>query len=407
MIQALARAGFACHKRAGYGRKKQALTGWFRPGGETVTPCPRSAVVIGAGVAGAATAHALASRGIAVQVLERGPTPASGASGNPAAVFRPVLSRDDNASTRLTRAAFLHNLRAWRGLPALEWAQCGVVQMPRDAASATRTRELIEQAGLPPALACWLTGDEARSLANWPLAHPGVHFPLAGWVVPGSLCAAWLAQPGIQARMGAHVASLVESTAGWQVCDDSGAVLAEAGMVVLANAADALRLVPEQGWPLHCVRGQVSCLPAGSLPGLHRVIAREGYVVPGHIPLVGATYEHDDLDLTPREASHAANLARLEAILPGAGAGLSARILDGRAALRATLPDRLPLLGAVEGRAGVFVAAGYASRGVVWAGVLGEALACLATGEPWPLERDLMRAISPSRFGHKATRGKT
>jgi tRNA 5-methylaminomethyl-2-thiouridine biosynthesis bifunctional protein len=74
--------------------------------------------------------------------------------------------------------------------------------------------------------------------------------------------------------------------------------------------------------------------------------------------------------------------------------------VSGRASLRATLPDRLPLLGPAAGQPGLHVAAGYASRGVVWAGLLGEALADLMTGQPLPLEADLMRAIAPGRFRH-------
>jgi tRNA 5-methylaminomethyl-2-thiouridine biosynthesis bifunctional protein len=46
----------------------------------------------------------------------------------------------------------------------------------------------------------------------------------------------------------------------------------------------------------------------------------------------------------------------------------------------------------------LYVAAGYASRGVVWAGLLGEALADRMTGQPVPLENELMRAIDPQRF---------
>jgi tRNA 5-methylaminomethyl-2-thiouridine biosynthesis bifunctional protein len=46
----------------------------------------------------------------------------------------------------------------------------------------------------------------------------------------------------------------------------------------------------------------------------------------------------------------------------------------------------------------MYVAAGYASRGVVWAGLLGEALADLMTQHPLPLEADLMQAIAPARF---------
>jgi len=58
----------------------------------------------------------------------------------------------------------------------------------------------------------------------------------------------------------------------------------------------------------------------------------------------------------------------------------------------------LPMVGAVGGQAGLYVAAGYASRGVVWAGLLGEALADQMTQQPWPLEAGLMRAIAPGRF---------
>jgi tRNA 5-methylaminomethyl-2-thiouridine biosynthesis bifunctional protein len=72
--------------------------------------------------------------------------------------------------------------------------------------------------------------------------------------------------------------------------------------------------------------------------------------------------------------------------------------VSGRASLRATLPDRLPIVGAVSGQSGLYVAAGYASRGVVWAGLLGEALADRMTQQPAPLEAELMQAIAPDRF---------
>jgi tRNA 5-methylaminomethyl-2-thiouridine biosynthesis bifunctional protein len=55
-------------------------------------------------------------------------------------------------------------------------------------------------------------------------------------------------------------------------------------------------------------------------------------------------------------------------------------------------------VGALDQQPGRYVAAGYASRGVVWAGLLGEALADLMTRQPVPLEADLMRAIAPDRF---------
>jgi len=360
---------------------------------------PRHVAVIGAGVAGAAVAHALAQGGITVTVLERAAAPAQAASGNPVAVFRPVISRDDNSATRLTRAAFLHDLRTWNALEGIEWARCGVLHLARDADAAAKQQQALANSALPADFARWVDWAEARELANWPVDAPGVYYPTAGWVVPASLCRAWLDHPAIQLKTGCAVARLQAVASGWQLLGDDGAVLAEADAVVLANARDALNLVPDQNWPLNTVRGQITQLPPGSLLEISRVIAREGYVAPcGGRLLVGATYEHDDDDTVPRSASDRTNLARLEAILPGAGEGFDADAVSGRASLRATLPDRLPMVGAVDGHPGLFVAAGYASRGVVWAGLLGEALADLMTGRPLPLEADLMRAIAPGRF---------
>jgi tRNA 5-methylaminomethyl-2-thiouridine biosynthesis bifunctional protein len=399
--QGLEQAGFVCEKRAGYGRKQHCLTARFA--GETdrvETAIPRHVVVIGAGVAGSATAHALAQRGIAVTVLERAAAVGQGASGNPVAVFRPMLSRDDNRASRLTRAAFLHNLRAWAALgEQVEWSRCGVLHLPKDDMVAAKLQQALANAAPPAEFARWVEQDEACELANWPVDAPGLFFPQAGWVVPGSLCRAWLDHPLIQLRTDCSVARLQAVAHGWQVLDADDSVMIEADAIVLANACDVLKLSPEQTWPLHTERGQITQLPVGSLPEIRRVIAREGYVAPGPAqPLVGATYEHDDEDTTPRRESDLANLARLEAILPGAGKRFDVEAVSGRASLRALLPDRLPIVGAVNGQAGLHVAAGYASRGVVWAGLLGEALADHMTGQPMPLEMELMRIIAPGRY---------
>jgi tRNA 5-methylaminomethyl-2-thiouridine biosynthesis bifunctional protein len=399
--EGLARAGFACEKRKGFGRKRSCLTA--RYAGETgraAPVVPKHVAVIGAGVAGAALAHALAQRGVAVSMLERGAELGSGASGNPVAVYRPMLSRDDNRASRLTRAAFLHDLRAWPALgERVEWSRCGVLHLPKDEVAAAKQQQALTNTAPPAEYARWVELGEARELANWQVTAPGLFFPAAGWVAPGSLCHAWLDHPAIQLRTGCTAARVQAVSTGWQVLDGEDAVLVEADAVVLANARDVLGLVPDQTWPLHTERGQITQLPIGSLPEIQRVIAREGYVAPGLVqPLVGATYEHDDEDTSPRRASDLANLARLEAILPGAGERFLVDAVSGRASLRALLPDRLPMVGAVSGQAGLYVATGYASRGVVWAGLLGEALADQMTGQPLPLELELMRVIAPDRF---------
>ena len=70
--------------------------------------------MIGAGLAGCAAAERLCARGWEVTLVERHAEPAGEASGNLAGIFMPLLSRDDNIPTRLTRAAYLYALRHWQ-----------------------------------------------------------------------------------------------------------------------------------------------------------------------------------------------------------------------------------------------------------------------------------------------------
>jgi tRNA 5-methylaminomethyl-2-thiouridine biosynthesis bifunctional protein len=399
--QGLERAGFVCDKRMGYGSKRYNLRARISGSANRLErAAPRNVAVIGAGVAGAAVAHALAQRGVAVTVLERADAPAQAASGNPVAVFRPVISRDDNRSTRFTRAAFLHAMHVWPALGTkLKWSACGVLHLARDEEVALKQQQALAETTPPADYARWVKQEEARELANWPVDAPGVYYPTAGWVEPGSLCLAWLDHPAIRLNTSCAVSRVQTHAGRWQLLDDDGGVMVEADAVVLANAFDALNLATDANWPLEIVRGQVSRLPPGSLSEIRRVIAREGYIAPGSgQPVIGATYENNDDDITPRRSSDQANLERLEAILPGVSTRTSVDDLKGRASLRATMPDRLPIVGAVAGETGLYVAAGYASRGMVWAGLLGEALADRITGQPCPLEADLMRAIAPERY---------
>ena len=101
-------------------------------------PCPtpadlpaaseRRVTIVGAGIAGAGTARALAERGWHVQVLDAGATPAAGASGLPVGVLAPHTSYDDSGVSRLSRAGLrcmlhtLHNLLT----EGVDWGATGV-----------------------------------------------------------------------------------------------------------------------------------------------------------------------------------------------------------------------------------------------------------------------------------------
>jgi tRNA 5-methylaminomethyl-2-thiouridine biosynthesis bifunctional protein len=53
---------------------------------------------------------------------------------------------------------------------------------------------------------------------------------------------------------------------------------------------------------------------------------------------------------------------------------------------------------------GLYAAFAYGSRGLTWASLAAEVLACELDGEPAPLERTLLDAIDPGRFAMKHLR---
>jgi tRNA 5-methylaminomethyl-2-thiouridine biosynthesis bifunctional protein len=408
----LAAAGFAVEKRPGFGRKNEMLVARLRPRRERPapsTPAARRALVVGAGIAGAAVCERLAARGWQIALLERHAEPAAEASGNPAGAFHPVMSADDNLAARLSRAAFGEALRRWRALPAIEWSACGLLQLAEDEAQATSQRRAIDALSPPENWARLLSADEASEVAGRRVAAGGLCYPQAGWVNPGSATRALLerARAHLSLRFGAEVASLERSGGEWIARDAEGKPIAAAPVAILANAGEAVRLAPQPHVALRRVRGQITLVPA--IAGLKAVVLRAGMVLPGvrGRSLVGSTYDPGDEEPRPRAESNAANLERLERIVPGAAAGLDPVRLEARVGFRASARDRMPLVGALApdgGATGLYGAFAYGSRGYLWAPLCAELLASLIEAEPLPLERALAAALDPRRFALRAAR---
>jgi tRNA 5-methylaminomethyl-2-thiouridine biosynthesis bifunctional protein len=391
-----------------------------------VTPTPeRRALVIGAGLAGASAAWRLCARGWQVSLLERHPRPAMEASGNLAGIFMPLVSRDDNIPTRLTRAAYLYALRAWGQLGgiggAIEGQACGVLQLARDPEHAAVSRAIAAEGKLPPEFARWLEAEAAQDLLGLPAPDGGWLFPQGGWARPGSVCETMLAAcgEGVRQRFGVGSVTLERAGEEWIAHGADGAELGRAPTVVLANGAGALQLPQAAALPIALLRGQVSHLDAGLAPALPVVLCREAYLTPAANGTVcaGATY---DLDGDPqlRAASHEENLARMRALVSDPQAALGAPLL-GRVGFRCVAPDRLPLVGRLPDFAsagaterlrdvprhpGLHALLGYASRGLIWAPLAAELLAAQLEGEPLPLETSLVDALDPARFVLRARR---
>ncbi len=432
-------AGFAVVRVKGFGHKREMLAGpfqaepvqrptpWFaRP---TLTTGERQAVVIGAGLAGCATAASLAARGWRVTLLERHDDIAREASGNPQGVLYLKLSAHGTALSRLIVAGFGHTRRLLECLQrGQDWDACGVLQLAFDSKEAERQSKLA--AAFPNDLLHSLSQAEAEDRAGIGLPAGGLFYPDAGWVHPPALCRQLVQHPLIELRPYQEALSLSRQDDRWCVEGQNG-VLAKASVLVLACAAEIGRLLPDATLPLKRIRGQISRLPASDTSrALRTVVCAEGYVAPpreGEHTL-GASFDFHSDDLAPSVAEHAGNLELLREISTDLAERLDAQTLDpatlqGRAAFRCTSPDYLPLVGPLAaGQAfnaayavlakdarqvpetpcpwlpGLYINSGHGSRGLITAPLSGELIAAWLDDEPLPVPRDVAEASHPNRF---------
>jgi tRNA 5-methylaminomethyl-2-thiouridine biosynthesis bifunctional protein len=370
---------------------------------------PRTeALVIGAGLAGTSCAAQLVSRGWQVQIIERLGAPAQEASGNPAGLVMPAFSLDWNPATRLTVSAFVYAIQWLNALtrsanPPM-WQQSGVLQLARDHDHLERQRRIIEAFALPDDLVHLVSVEEGAALCGRAVAGPGWWLRSSGWADPAAVCRENLVAggDGVSCRFDSSAGQLRRVGDDWEVLDASGALLGRAPILILANAHAARATLGCESLALTPIRGQVSLVPEPSGPPLTAPVCREGFIAPAAhgVYCLGASYDSVGDDAAPRESDHVANLERLERLLPGFGTGLDPAMLRGRVGFRTVTHDRLPLVGMLrpsDGQ-GLFACLGLASRGLTWAPLLGEIVACQVTGEPLPIERDMVRWLAPGRF---------
>lgn len=409
-------AGFRVETGPPVGDKRETLRARFDPSAtmhvaRPVAP-PGEVLVLGAGLAGAWAAHELAAMGCAVRVIDRHPAPAQEASGNAAGLFHGVVMADDGAHARALRAAALH---AARVLP--DWIAAGVpgstdglLRLADAGDDVAALQALVDRHALPDRYVQALDAAAASARAGVAVGRPAWWYPGGGWIAPAALAARLV--DGIPFDGGAHVTRIERMDAHWTLFDADGRIVASADTLVLANAADAARLVPWAGWPMGRSRGQVSLWHRAppDAPRPRVPLAGGGYLLAtadGGL-VAGATAQPGDEDPLEREADHDFNRARLQALC-----GWHAPPPDaGRVGWRAQVPDRLPIVGAVPApdapaalrldrvaRApGLFVLGALGSRGLTWGPLAGRLLASQVCGAPWPLEASLAEALDPARW---------
>ncbi len=403
-------AGFRIERRPGFGPKRHAISGRYDQAKERPRARVSSVAIIGGGIAGSALAWACGRHGLEVTLIERHQGLAAEASGHAAALLKPRLMLGPEVGPRFLAAAALYaerfydqaalaNQPIWHG-------PRGAVELATDRHSERRLLKLVQAYGWPEDQMRYCDAAALAPIIGMRPGFGGLHFPAAGCLDPAVLCPALAAGAKI---IEAKAATLERQSGGWRVRDDRGDPLAEAEAVVIAAGIRSAALMAPLPSPLRANRGQLGYLAAnpGSLPKV--MLGYGGYLTPqipipgfgqGHI--LGASFDPwPSQRIEPAEAlrktDFAADFARLERALPDLAALWEGPATSGRAAIRATTPDHLPLAGRLDGKAR-YVFTGLGARGFLTAPLAAELLACQILGAPPPVEADLAAALDPWRF---------
>ena len=363
-------------------------------------------VVVGGGVIGCAVAFELACEGASVVLVERDEIGAH-ASGAAAGMLAPIA--ESSGSGPLVDLGLRSLDRIARRLPELEelsgidpkLLRCGVLRL----APPGEVEDLRAAAGALAGHACeWLDPDELhkrepRLAEEWGGALWAAR---EACLDPLSLTRAYAVSAerrGADVRPGTAARGVIrdgERVAG--IRTDAGDI--PAGDVVLCAGvwSGPIGAALGRDFPIEPVKGQILELeaPEPTLPAI--LWTPDVYLVPrpdGSLR-VGATVERAGFDARPTAGAVAALLEAACGVLPPLS---ECRFERAWAGLRPATPDRLPLVGRVAGRPGLWIAAGHYRNGILLSALTAECLAAeLVRGEAPPE----LKALDPSRFASAA-----
>jgi glycine/D-amino acid oxidase-like deaminating enzyme len=377
----------------------------------TVGGARSDAIVIGAGVVGAACAAALARDGLRVTVLEA----AFVGGGTTAAGMGHIVVMDDSAEQLALTG---YSERLWRDLaPRLdarvEWDPCGTIWLAEDDEQMDLVRfkqRLYARAGI----ASEVLGP--RELAD---AEPQLRSGLAGGllvradaVVYPPAAALYLIDVaranGATLREHCHVDAVGEQSV------RCGTDVLHADVIVNAAGAQAAQLTPE----LPVIPRKGHLVITDRYPGFCRhQLVELGYLTSAHTMttesvafnvqprptgqvLIGSSRELVDWDPTINPRLLRQMLSRAHEFMP-ALAGLAAiRTWTG---FRPATPDKLPLIGRWEPTSGLWVAAGHEGLGITTSLGTAQVLADLVSGRTPAIDAtayDPMRVLAPAKVLH-------
>lgn len=381
-----------------------------------IAPQHHGIVVIGAGIAGASIAHEIISRGHAVCVVESEDAPATGCSSHAYAIAHPHITRGSAKLLQLTRIAFELALARWGD----QWVHRGALQPIKNGIDFDRDAIALQlnELGLRPEIALPVTAEQASELAG--VARAGVWFPNAG-MLSLEKTTQQLLQPCAQLTQmnKVQIDTLTREGNHWLLADTAKKITIRADNVIIAAGLSSKKLLSgiQIKLPLKPVRGQLSFFKVDSksdwLTRLPRaIICGDGYCIPasrlenGDMRwIVGSSFDENESDHHPRYESDRFNQEQAAGLLNYPEGDQEELMPDGQfVGIRCVAGDRLPIIGALPQRPGIFVATALGSRGILWSALAAKLIADQVLAGDFALltrlgfTSALAAALAPDRF---------
>ena len=373
-------------------------------------------VVIGAGICGATIANELLERGKAVCIIDAAPSPATACSSHAYAIAHPHIGKGAPRLLRLTRLAFLLAEARWKNV----WRQHGIFQPTKKDKTFDRaaTEEHLRSLDLDENIAIAMDAHEAKQFCG--IEQSGVWLPRgAGLNLHETSKELLHEQRRLTYMWNTRIARLEELSNQWHLFDASNNLIVTANQVVVACAIEAKDLMNSIGirLPLRPVRGQLSIFTVRKddpwIKKLPQVgISGDGYCLPAkqlddgsYQWIVGSSFDEGEDDLSPREMSDDFNREQAKRLVDYEEGNLSSLMKSGEfVGIRCVAGDRLPIIGALAQRPGIFLATALGSRGSLWSALAAKLITAQLLEDDFALlarlgfAADLVAALAPARF---------
>ena len=378
-----------------------------------ITP-KKTALIVGAGIAGSSLAYHLAKRNYQVTLLDENSQNEIEIFQNKAATISPhfMLNNPKYNSLMSKASKYVYDLTKEFNYSKKDAVMKGVVKLyEKDIAD--KLIEKISKSGFSEKDFKYLSKESIKRKYHID-NKTGIFFKYGGWVSPHQVCSSLIDHKNIRLIPKKKVKEIIYKKNLWVIdCQDSTEFISS--NLVFCNSFALREIKFFDGIDLKKNRGQINWFPSKNKSKFKEIISGNGYLIPDvdGFDIFGSTYERDNENKNLSKTDYEKNLKTYQK-LSGTKSEEYNVPNEGWVGWRAVTPDRIPYVGNVleesngidnkplsmkdlKWHPNLFINAGYGSRGYTLAPFLSKCLASMINGTPTSDEKNILNYLNPCR----------